>query len=328
MCDPKFRSAAGRPGRAAPLRMPSEMAIPGPLLLTGATGFIGRWLTARLRRAGVAVAALVLPDEVDRLPEGVRPVVGDVTQRETVMAAVARIRPAAVMHLAAVGMARPALTPTEAVQVNVLGTVHVLEALREVGGVQRVVLVGSAYEYGRRRSDDGLDPFNVYSASKVAAWAFGRVAFNAWGMPVVWVRPFQVYGPGQHARAFVPSAIRAALAGEDFSMTPGEQRRDFVYVEDVVEGMVAAVTAPGVEGRALDLGTGQLYRLLDVVEYIWTLTRARGRILAGALAYRPGEVEALAANVERTRRLMGWVARVGLEEGLRRTVRAFRAASA
>ena len=73
--------------------------------------------------------------------------------------------------------------------------------------VRRVVVIGTSYEYGARRSDDGLDPFNTYSASKVAAWAFARAAYNAWGLPVVSVRPFQVYGPGQRSEALVPAAI-------------------------------------------------------------------------------------------------------------------------
>ena len=118
----------------------------------------------------------------------------------------------------------------------------------------------------------------------------------------------------------VLDTIYAALHDADFPMTGGEQQRDFVYVDDVARGLIAALRAPHVEGRALDLGTGTLYRVLDVVERIWALTQSRGRIQAGALSYRPGEVSAIPANAHRTRMLTGWEAAVKLDEGLRLTI--------
>jgi nucleoside-diphosphate-sugar epimerase len=214
--------------------------------------------------------------------------------------------------------------------INVLDAVRAVETAASTAAataspvVRRVVLVGSSYEYGARRSDDELDPFNPYSASKAAAWAFARAAYNAWGIPVVWVRPFQVYGPGQLHRALVPAAIIAALRDEDFRMTGGEQQRDFVYVDDVVEGLLAAGAVSGIEGRVLDFGTGQLRRIYDVVARIWSLTGSEGEILAGALPYRPGEVPAISANVRRTRLLTGWESKTSLDTGLRWTIDAIR----
>ena len=290
------------------------------VFLTGATGFIGQRLAKRLIAAGVGVAALVLPGEEDLLPAGVRAISGDVTDSDSVVSAVQAIRPALIVHLAAVGVTNPGLPFTAACHVNVGGTINVLDAAREVGTARRIVLVGSSYEYGARRADDSLDPFNAYSASKVAAWAFARAAYNAWNAPVVWVRPFQVYGPGQREKALIPAAIRAALNGDDFCMTAGEQQRDFIFVDDVIKGLMAAATAPNIEGRVLDVGTGQLHPIRSVVEFIWDLANAQGKILAGALPYRPGEVPAIPADVARMRLLTGWEAQVGLDDGLRKTI--------
>ncbi len=291
-----------------------------PIFLTGATGFIGRRLAERLVAAGATVSALVLPGEEALLPAGVRPLVGDVTMPATVTDALATARPALIVHLAAVGVAEPDLSFATVCHINVGGSINILEAARALPTVRRIVLVGSSYEYGARRTAEGLDPFNAYSASKVAAWAFARAAYNAWSMPIVWLRLFQVYGPGQREQALIPAAIRAALRGADFRMTAGEQQRDFVFIEDVVRALLAAITAPAIEGRALDIGTGHLYRLRTVVERIWTLSKAQGRILVGALPYRPGEVPAIPADVDLTRRLTGWEALVGLEEGLQKTI--------
>ena len=300
------------------------MSLPNPVFLTGATGFIGRRLATALLRAGCDVAALALPAEVDLLPQGAQATVGDVTDSGALARALEISRPAGVFHLAAVGTTDTGLPMQEACRVNVGGLIALLEAIRSVDTVRRVVLIGTSYEYGARRADDGLDPFNPYSASKVAAWAFARAAYNAWGIPLVSVRPFQVYGPGQRRKALVPAAILAALRNEDFRMTKGEQQRDFVFVDDIVQGMLAAMRAPGIEGRVVDLGTGDLHRILDVVERIWDLIGSQGHVLAGALPYRPGEVPAIPADVQRTRLLTGWGAQISLDQGLSRTIDALR----
>lgn len=295
---------------------------PTSVLVTGATGFIGRRLVRALVATGCEVGALLLPGDRVAGLDGVCLFEGDVTNADDVRVALMAFRPRAVIHLAAVGMASTRSSAIEACQVNVLGTIHLLEAVRQAASVERLVCVGSSYEYGARRADDGLDPFNPYSASKVAAWAFARAAFNAWGAPVVLARPFQVYGPGQHPAALVPAAIAAACSGEDFPMTRGEQRRDFIYVDDVVDGLLAALRAPDIEGRVLDLGTGTLHRLYDVVAQIWEMAKAQGQIRAGALPYRPGEVTAIPADVQRTRLLTGWTARTSLRQGLAQTLQA------
>ena len=169
----------------------------------------------------------------------------------------------------------------------------------------------------------GLDPGNVYAASKVAAWAFCRMHYRAHGTPVVIARPFNVYGPGQTGRALIPAAIQAALNDEDFPTTPGEQRRDFVHVDDIVDGFMAVATAPDIEGESLDLGTGQTTSVRELVELIYALCKGRGKPKIGALPYRPGVVWELGADAERTRRLTNWQARIGLEEGLEHTIEAF-----
>ena len=277
----------------------------------------------RLVRAGARTFAGVAPDEVAErvagLPVQAQRLTFDVCDAEAVQAAVARAAPQIVFHLAAIGVTDPGVDPGLALAVNAGGTLHLLEALRGQG-VQRVVLVGTSYEYGAREAVERLDPFSAYAASKVAAWAFGRMYWRAYGLPVVTVRPFQVYGPGQPAHTLITAAIRAALMGEDFPMTPGEQERDFIYVNDVVEGMLAAATSPGIEGQSLDLGTGQANAVRHIVERVWELVRGAGHILPGALSYRPGEVMYLIADADRTAALIGWRAQVGLEEGLHRSI--------
>jgi UDP-glucose 4-epimerase len=298
-------------------------------LVTGATGFIGRRLARRLVAAGALVFAGVAPDEtperVAALPERAHRLTFDLRDGGAVESTLAQAAPQLVFHLAALGVTDPGVDPSLALAVNVGGALHVLEAMRKRASghddIQRLVLVGTCHEYGARETIEGLDPFNAYAASKVAAWAYGRMYWRAYDLPIITVRPFQVYGPGQPEHTLIPAAIQKALTGQDFSMTPGEQERDFIYVDDVVEGMVAAAVAPGIDGHSVDLGTGRVHPVYQVVGRIWAMTGAQGRILRGELPYRPGEVRHLVADANRTAQLTGWRAQVGLEEGLEETIR-------
>jgi nucleoside-diphosphate-sugar epimerase len=294
--------------------------------VVGATGFIGQRLVRRLVEAGAQVWAGVAPDEsperVAALPPQVERLVFDLRDEEAVREGVVEAVPQIVFNLAAVGVINPEVDPSLALEVNVGGVINLLEVLKG-RSARRVVLVGTCYEYGAREAVEGLDPFNAYAASKAAAWAFGRMYWRAYGLPVVTVRPFQVYGPGQPGRTLIPAAISAALGGQDFPMTPGGQARDFIFVDDVVAGMMAAAEAPGIEGESLDLGTGQAHVIRDVVAHIWEIVKAQGQILLGALPYRPGEVMHSVADADRTARLTGWQAVMALEEGLQRTIQSY-----
>jgi UDP-glucose 4-epimerase len=295
------------------------------VLVTGAAGFIGRHLVRRLVEAEAQVWAAVAPDEapdyVAALPPEARRLVFDLRDAETVRRTLVEAVPYVVFHLAAVGVTNPQIDPTLALTVNAGGTIHLLESLKG-RELDRIVMVGTCYEYGAREAVEGLDPFSAYAASKVAAWAFGRMYWRAYDLPVVTVRPFQVYGPGQPDRALIPAAINAALAGKDFPMTAGQQERDFVFVDDVVEGMLAAAQAPGIQGESVDLGTGRAHTIRQVITRIWEIAGAEGRILPGALPYRLGEVMLSIADADRAAQLTGWRARVDLEDGLRRTIEA------
>jgi nucleoside-diphosphate-sugar epimerase len=287
------------------------------VLITGATGFIGRHLVRQLRDRGSQVYAGVSPGTAPNLSS--HSLTLDVRDAEAVRAAVDEAEPHVVFHLAAAGVTNPAVDPMLALMVNAGGVVNLLEALRE-RDVQRIVLVGTSHEYGAREAREGLDPFGAYAASKVAAWAYGRTYWRAFSLPVVTVRPFQVYGPGQPEEALIPGTIRAALSGEDIPITPGEQGLDFVYVEDVTDGMMAAAQAPKIEGKSLDLGTGAAHTIRSVVDQIWRLTGAEGEVRVGALPYRSGGPMRLVADAERTAQLTGWRATTPLEEGLCATI--------
>jgi nucleoside-diphosphate-sugar epimerase len=187
-------------------------------------------------------------------------------------------------------------------------------------GVRRVVLLGSAEEYGAQdgplREDMPLRPLTFYGITKAAATSLALAMHAAGGCPAVILRPFTVYGPGQPKDMFVAEAVEAAVAGEPFRMSQGEQRRDFIYVQDLVEALLASALAPGLEGHVVNVGTGRARRLRDVAERIWQLTGSTAPLLVGARPASPHQLHDTWADTSAARRLLGWQPRVELDQGL------------
>ncbi|MCO5186217.1 MAG: NAD-dependent epimerase/dehydratase family protein [Anaerolineae bacterium] len=295
------------------------------VLVTGGTGFIGRTLTPYLLESGHDVALLVreaygmgtpLPEPLGQLRQSCQLVYADLRNFRLTVRALRESQPDAVIHLAAAGVTDPFLAVETALRHNVSGTVNLLRACFEKTTTVQRVIIG--------RTPGELSAMNVYATSKLAAWNFAEMYTRTAGWPITGAMVFQAYGPGQAERALVPSAIRAALAGQDFPMTAGTQRRDWIFVDDVAAGIGRMLTADLAPGATVDLGTGIATPVADVVRLIYELTQSAGKPLIGALPDRPGEAALQSADVARTTTRLDWNATIALYDGLQRLVRLFR----
>ena len=291
----------------------------GPILVTGATGFVGYHVCQQLVALGEKVYGLSRSASSDRLPAGVYPVPVDVTVREAMQAAFVQIRPACVLNLAAVGIDRPFLPMDEALAVNVAGTANTLYAAHAVA-VKRFIHVGTCYEHmaGKPLTEGGT--LSTYAVSKLRAWETWQTFVQSQGLTSAAVRLFHVYGPGQVSTGLIAAAIEAALHGAVFDMTPGEQQRDFIFIDDVVTALLLALTAPLKTAETYDIGTGLGHSIRSVVAKIFEMIGGPGRVAVGALHYRQHEImqaiaDPLAAQIE-----LGWQAQVGLTDGLAATI--------
>jgi UDP-glucose 4-epimerase len=297
------------------------------VLVTGATGFIGSHLAERLLAEAAEVTLAVEPRaskaNVASILDQVCVREVDLRDGQMVRRLVRECQPSRVYHLAAVGVTDPGVNPRLAMQVNVMGTLSLMEALKETA-CNCFVNTGTCYEYGHNippmREDQMVDPINAYAASKSAAWLFCNMYHRTRGYPIVTVRPFTVYGPRQSERALVPQAIISALRGKDFEMTGGEQTRDFTYVDDVVEGYIRASLSEKAIGQTINLGTGEEHAIKDVALKVLELMGNPVKPLIGALPYRPREIWRLYSDSSKARELLGWQPQVGLEDGLRKTI--------
>ncbi len=297
-------------------------------LITGAAGFLGAALANQLAREGHQVRGLddLSTGDPNALSPDVHFTRGDVNDRPKLWTLLQDVD--CVYHLAArVSVPESILYPREYNAVNVGGTVSLMEAMRDVG-VRRVVLASSGAVYGDLaeqpiREEVSPNPRSPYAVSKLAAEYYVRTIGQLWGIETVSLRIFNAYGPGQRLPAshppVVPHFLRQALRGGTLVVHgDGEQTRDYVYVDDVVKALVAASTAPGLNGLAINVGSGEETSVRALVSTVLKVTESRAEVV-----YNPrssGGVSRMRADLTLARRKLGYQPSVPLEKGVRLTL--------
>lgn len=305
------------------------------VLVTGAAGFIGSHLVQRLLNEGANVRVLLRYDSQNRIghlaelsrteSENVEIVRGDLKDPEAVVRAVDGC--ATVFHLGAlIAIPFSYQNPTDYVQTNVVGTLHVLNACAK-SHVGRLVHTSTSEVYGTAtqipiRLDHPRQAQSPYSASKIAADALAVSYARSFELPVVILRPFNTFGPRQSPRAVIPTIVRQALAGEKIHLGSTHPTRDFLYVEDTVSAFVAAATADLMPGTELHVGTGRETSIGDVVVKVGNALGKQLIIESEDRRVRPdtSEVERLVCDYSEAKRLMGWTPRVTFDDGLREVI--------
>jgi NAD dependent epimerase/dehydratase len=304
------------------------------VVVTGAGGFIGSHLVERLAHAGASVRALVryssradagnlrfLPPDLLARVEIIR---GDVRDPHFMLDACDGMD--TVFHLAAlIAIPYSYQAPGEYVDVNVAGTLNVLEAARR-RKVARVVQTSTSETYGTAQYQpiDEKHPLvaqSPYAASKVGADKLAESYHCSFRLPVVTVRPFNTFGPRQSARAIVPTILAQLLSGRpELRLGALEPRRDLTFVEDTVEGMLALAACDAAVGRTVNLGTGEALSIGDLARRCMRLVGREVPVRVEEQRLRPedSEVMALVSDNGLARELCGWRPRVGLDDGLRR----------
>lgn len=287
------------------------------VLVTGASGFIGSHLCRRLVKQGARVHG-VSRSNGSGLIDDVQWWKIDLSTGADLPRLFDAVGPRVIYHLAShVSGSRSldAVAPT--FESNLASTLHLLRLAAE-RGVDRIILAGSMEE--PEGAAAGVVPASPYAASKWAASAYGRMFHALYETPVVLTRIFMVYGPAQRDLSkLIPYVTLSLLRGEPLELSSGTRAVDWIYVDDVVEGLVRIADASGLEGSRVDLGSGTTYTIREVVDRLVSITVGRSRPQFGALDDRPMEQERV-ADLDDTRSKLGWAPEIALEEGLRRTV--------
>jgi nucleoside-diphosphate-sugar epimerase len=290
------------------------------VLVTGARGFIASHLCRRLGDAGAIVFG------ASRVPaicatSGIHWLTADLSDATAAHRLLTNVRPDLVFHLAGHVTGAQLIENVEPTfLMNLASTVHLLTAAAQTGGC-RVVLAGSMHE--PHPGDPLAVPPSPYAASKWACTGYARMFHALYGVPVVIARPFMVYGPQQwDLTKLLPYVIVSLLKGESPRVSSGLRALDWVYVDDVVEGLLVVAGQEQMDARTIDLGTGTLTSIRSIVDGVAGILGSELRPQYGAVDDRRLEHQH-AADAESTQRLTGWSAKTPLELGLRRTVEWF-----
>lgn len=286
------------------------------VLVTGARGFLGSNLCRRLTECGAEVHA-ISRSPMGSPSENLRWWQVDLEDFVATKDLFNRVKPDVIYHLSGHVTADPDIRQVLPTFRSLLLTTVQLLTVAAESGCRRVVLTASLTEPQTGQVD--RPPSSPYAAAKWASNAFGRMFHALYSTPTVIVRPFMGYGPNQNPNKLIPYAIRSIIRGEQPKLASGAWRADWIYVEDVTEGLLAAAEIAGIEGSTIDLGSGQLVTVEAIVRQIIGLLGSSIEPHFGALPDRPSE-EIRVADLAHALRVLGWQPRTSLCEGLRRTV--------
>ncbi len=300
-------------------------------LVTGGAGFIGSHLVEELVHRGESVRIL------DNLSTGkianLTAIRDKVDFREADIRELESIRPLFqgvdyVIHLAALAsVARSMEDPVETTQVNLGGTVHVLLAARDAK-VNRVVMAATAAAYGNdpalpRVETQTPQPLSPYAVTKLASEYYGKIFNDNFGLEVVSLRFFNIFGPRQDPKSPYTGVLSKFIVAYLNGATPvifgdGEQSRDFTYVANVVDASVRACRAPAAAGKIINVGTGKSATLNQTITLLNRIFAKQVKPQYGPP--RPGDVKHSTADITLAQAALGYEPLISFEDGLRRTV--------
>jgi nucleoside-diphosphate-sugar epimerase len=302
------------------------------VLVTGANGFIGAYLTKKLISLGKDTSVFVRKNS-DKWR--LNPILGqlevfevDITDDDHVIKLIQQIKPEIIFHLAGSGVHSYFDTSTNAynemIQSNIQGTVNLLMGA-EKSACSLFINTGSCYEYGSSRKsfteESLLQPKNVYGSTKAATTLIAHAFCENNHIAVSTVRPFTVYGPQEDKRRFISNIVRKCLQGEKPQIPKNTIVRDYIFIDDVVEGYIRlAELEKQPAGEIINISTGVGTSLLDAVNLIIRLTEADVSVDIGGFPALPGEVEFLIGDPKKAEHLLSWKATYALEEGLIKTI--------
>ncbi|MFI5235315.1 MAG: NAD-dependent epimerase/dehydratase family protein [Gemmatimonadales bacterium] len=304
------------------------------ILLTGGAGFIGSRLAARLLDENQVVVfdnghRDSLRNTAARSHKNLTLISGDVRDATAVETAIRGCT--YVVHLAAIaGVDTVIKMPVETMTINILGTHNVLEAARKTDGLARFIDFSTSEVFGsfafKVREGDATSLGAVgearwtYAVSKLATEHLSFSYHRAYGVPSVAVRPFNIYGPGQVGEGAIHRFIVQALKGEDITIhNDGSQIRAWCYVDDMVEGVLAALERPEAVGQTFNIGNPRsVLTIFQLAQDIVRLSGSKSRI--AFIPWGNTEVELRIPNIDKARELLRYEPKIDLNEGLSRTI--------
>jgi NAD dependent epimerase/dehydratase len=305
------------------------------VLVTGAGGFIASHLVEKLVHQGAQVHAFVRYNsrndvgllrtlEPDVLAQ-INVIHGDLRDMDAIYEAARNID--IIFHLGAlIAIPYSYRHPREVIETNIMGTLNVLTATRDLG-VQRMIHTSTSEVYGTARytpidENHPLQGQSPYSASKIGADKIVESYYRSFNVPVATLRPFNTFGPRQSARAVIPTIITQALTKDEIHLGSLDTSRDFTFVKDTVNGFICLAEAENILGDEINLGNNAAITIGDLTKKVFGLLGKEPHIIVEEQRLRPekSEVRKLHASNQKALDLIGWKPQVSLDQGLQITI--------
>lgn len=303
------------------------------ILITGATGFIGSNLTRRLVEEKKEVY-IVLRKESDicrikDIIKRVNVIYADLLDYDKLAKKVQKVNPKYIFHLATYG-SYPDLQKDDnlMIKTNILGTYNLLKATKGID-YKCFIHTGSSSEYGIKDTaiseTDILEPVDQYGVTKACATLLCQMFSKKYKKNIVILRPFSVFGPYEKGSRFIPYVIMGCLKKKEVKMTSGEQKRDFIFINDVIDIYLKVMDKEGISGQIFNVGTGNDSSIKETAKIIFELTGSDPRLLKiGAKKSR--EIEAITswkADTSKMEEILGYKPQHTLREGIKKTMEWF-----
>ena len=303
------------------------------VLITGGAGFIGaNFVYKFLELKNIVVVAERKGANLWRLEKVKKNITlfsVDLTDAKTVEKLIAKIKPDIVIHLAAYGAyQRFQQDISLTIDTNLKGTINLVNACQKVG-VEAFINTGTNSEYGIKnkpmKESDILEPDNLYGITKSATSQYCQMMAKKFGFPVVTMRPFAVYGPFEEKGRLIPDIIKACLANTELTLSSPKSVRDFIYIDDLIEGYLAAIkNIEKIKGEIFNLGSGKQYSIQDVVKIVKKMTKSTINPQYGTIKKVQTEPTIWMANISKAKKMLDWKPKHNIEQGLKKSIEWFK----
>jgi len=292
-------------------------------LITGAAGFVGSCLLRELIRRNEDVH-IILRSESDRwrirdIIDKTTCHISDLSSKEALTDILLRAKPTVIYHLAAHGAYSYQNEADKIVDTNIVGTWHLLQASSRID-YELFVNTGSSSEYGFKRSamreTDLLEPASYYAVTKCSQTLLCCHFAKQEGKPIVTLRPFSLYGPFEDASRFIPTLMKALLLKKTMKLVAPEVSRDYVYIDDMIEAYLMVDSLKTCAGEIFNIGTGVQSSIKEVVEKAVRVTNETTAFEWGAMQNRMWDTANWVADISKARRMLNWIPKISLEQGL------------
>ncbi len=293
------------------------------ILLTGASGFIGKNLLNYLIRTGAQVGAVCKENTPFFQLKNTKLFTGNLQDNSFLKKIFKEFRPNIVYHLAALVGEPISFTPAQQLATNASLTLRMLEESYR-NGVELFIFPSSAEVYGNQalpfREEMPPKPLSFYGASKAAAENYVLSYHLRAEIKTTILRLFSVYGPGQKPTMFIPQLIQSLLKNETLSITQFDKKRDYIYVSDVAEAFLKVLESPRSWGEIINIGSGKSLSLREIVEILEEITEKRIKVAERKRKEKRGDVKFQQASIEKAKAILNWEPTTEIKQGLEKTI--------